>query len=49
MTSGEPGPLPGQPQLGDFMIPQRGILVIGGSFFEAFDEARHLTTVTRGG
>ena len=46
---GEPGPLPEQAFLGDFMIPQRGILAIGGGYFEALDEARHLTVATRAG
>ena len=46
---GEPGPLPEQAHLGDFMIPQRGILAIGGGFFEPLDEARHLTKATQAG
>lgn len=46
---GEPGALPEQARLGDFMIPQRGILAIGGGFFEALDESRHLTVATRAG
>jgi len=38
---GEPGPLPEQEHLGDFWIPQRGLFVIGQSFFEPFDPAHH--------
>jgi len=46
---GKPGPLPEQAHMGDFMIPQRGILAIGGGFFEPLDEARHLTKATQAG
>lgn len=46
---GAPGPLPEQTQLGDFMIPQRGILAVGGSYFEPLDETRHLTRATKAG
>jgi len=46
---GRPGPLSEQAHLGDFMIPQRGILVIGGAYFEPLDEARHLTKATQAG
>ncbi len=46
---GEPGPLAKQAHLGDFMIPQRGVLAIGGAYFEPLDEARHLTAATRAG
>ncbi len=46
---GEPGPLSEQAHMGDFMIPQRGILAIGGGFFEPLDEARHLTVATKAG
>lgn len=46
---GEPGPLPEQAHLADFMIPQRGILAIGGAYFEPLDEARHLTRATQAG
>lgn len=38
---GPVGPLASQASLGDFLIPQRGIFVIGCAFFEPFDEARH--------
>ena len=34
--------------LGDFVIPQRGVLAVGHVFFESFDEARHPVT-SRGG
>ncbi len=46
---GKPGPLAKQAHMGDFMIPQRGILAIGGGFFEPLDEARHLTAATKAG
>jgi hypothetical protein len=46
---GKPGPLAEQAHMGDFMIPQRGILAIGGGFFEPLDEARHLTAATKAG
>ncbi len=39
---GEPGPLPKQERLGDFWIPQRGLFMVGQSFFEPFDPTRHL-------
>jgi hypothetical protein len=38
---GPVGPAPEQAHLGDFWIPQRGILAIGRAFFETFDPARH--------
>ena len=38
---GDVGPAPEQARLGDFWIPQRGILAIGRAFFEEFDPARH--------
>ena len=43
----QPGPVMPQAQLGDFLIPQRGILAVGNTAFENFDAARHLTAVTR--
>jgi len=46
---GKPGPLAEQARLGDFMIPQRGILAIGGAFFEPLDEGRHVTAATQAG
>jgi len=38
---GPVGPAPEQARLGDFWIPQRGILAIGRAFFEQYDPARH--------
>lgn len=38
---GPMGPLPQQARLGDFWIPQRGILSVGRAFFEPFDAAAH--------
>jgi hypothetical protein len=35
--------------LGDFAIPQRGVLAVGHVFFEAFDETRHLAVTSRAG
>jgi hypothetical protein len=46
---GKPAPLSEQAQMGDFKIPQRGILAIGGGFFEPLDETRHLTKATQAG
>ena len=42
---GEPGPVTPQAQLGDFLIPQRGLLAIGNAAFDALDPARHSTMV----
>ena len=39
---GRLGPLSEQTRLGDFWIPQRGIVMIGSSAFETFDPGRHL-------
>lgn len=36
-----PGPLTPQPRLGDFYIPQRGLLALGNASFERFDAERH--------
>ncbi|MEX0787060.1 MAG: hypothetical protein WD939_10525 [Dehalococcoidia bacterium] len=41
------GKLSEQVHLGDFWIPQRGIFVIGRSFFEPFDSARHLAATSQ--
>jgi len=46
---GPPGPVSPQAKLGDFIIPQRGIFVIGRAFFEPYDPALHLATATRSG
>jgi len=44
---GPPGPLAQQARLGDFWIPQRGLFVIGRTFFEPFDAVRHLEVASR--
>lgn len=41
----QPGPVTPQAQLGDFRIPQRGLLVIGNAAFDALDPSRHSTMV----
>jgi hypothetical protein len=38
---GTPAPLNVQARLGDFWIPQRGILALGQGFFDPFDAHRH--------
>jgi hypothetical protein len=38
---GPPGPVQPQARLGDFWVPQRGILAIGQAYFDAFDPALH--------
>jgi hypothetical protein len=38
---GSPGPVEPQAHLGDFWIPQRGVLAIGAAYFEPFDPVRH--------
>jgi hypothetical protein len=38
---GSPGPVQPQAHLGDFWIPQRGMLAIGAAYFELFDPVRH--------
>lgn len=38
---GPPGPLTVQARLGDFWLPQRGMFVVGESYFESFDATRH--------
>lgn len=43
---GLPRPLDVQARLGDFWIPQRGILAIGESLFEPFDPSRHSASST---
>ena len=43
---GRPAPLHTQAKLGDFWIPQRGILAIGETFFEPFDSSRHSATMS---
>lgn len=44
---GAPQPLRVQTRLGDFLIPQRGIFLIGASSFDRFDPARHLPDTAR--
>ncbi len=44
---GPVGPLAEQASLGDFMIPQRGMFVIGRAFFENFDETQHSSATTQ--
>jgi hypothetical protein len=39
---GPPGAQPVQVQLGTFLLPQRGLFMIGTAVFEPFDPARHL-------
>jgi hypothetical protein len=41
------GPLPKQARLGDFWLPNRGILAFGETGFEALDPARHSLAPTR--
>lgn len=41
MDFGEPAPLKQQEHLKDFWIPQRGMFVLGRSYFEPFDKDRH--------
>lgn len=42
----QPGPVTPQAQLGDFLIPQRGILAIGNTAFDTLDPTRHSTVVS---
>ena len=44
---GEPAPLTPQARLGDFWIPQRGVLAIGQAYFERFDRERHSARTCR--
>jgi hypothetical protein len=44
--AGEPGPLPVQAELGEFLIPQRGLFAIGSAFLENFDSDRHLAATS---
>jgi hypothetical protein len=44
---GPPGAVHPQAHLGDFWIPQRGILAIGEAHFERFDPARHASRTSR--
>jgi hypothetical protein len=49
VDAGPVGPLPRQDRLGDFWLPQRGLLAIGDASFDAFDPARHSMATTRAG
>lgn len=42
-----PGPVQPQAHLGDFWIPQRGILAIGQASFDSFDPALHSSHISR--
>lgn len=44
---GPPGPIEPQAHLGDFWIPQRGILAMGQTYFDAFDAALHSANTSR--
>jgi hypothetical protein len=44
---GPPGPVHPQAHLGDFWIPQRGMLAIGQALFEPFDPAGHSSKTSR--
>lgn len=44
---GSLGPAPQQAALGDFVIPQRGLLAVGLAFFDPFDDKRHLAVASR--
>ena len=41
----QPGPVTPQAQLGDFRIPQRGLLAIGNAAFDTLDPVLHSTMV----
>jgi hypothetical protein len=41
------GPLQPQARLGDFWIPQRGMLAIGQAYFDSFDPALHSSKTSR--
>jgi hypothetical protein len=40
---GDPAPLPEQARVGDFRIPQRGLVAVGSVYFTPLDPARHST------
>ena len=44
---GPPGSLQQQAHLGDFWIPQRGMLAIGQAYFDSFDPALHSSKTSR--
>lgn len=41
------GSLSEQASIGEFLIPQRGIFVVGQTFFEPFTQGRHLAVASR--
>ncbi|MCJ0906148.1 hypothetical protein [Rhodococcus sp. ARC_M6] len=45
---GPAGPLSVQARLGDFWLPQRGMFVVGESYFDAYDATRHQSASPRG-
>jgi hypothetical protein len=45
--SAPPAPLPEQVHLGDFWIPQRGLLAFGDGLFEEYDPMQHQQAATR--
>lgn len=47
--TGQPGPVTPQAQLGDFLIPQRGLLAIGNTAFDSLDPARHSLLLSTSG
>ncbi len=44
---GPPGPVYPQARLGDFWIPQQGIVAMGQSYFDPFDPTRHSSGTSR--
>jgi hypothetical protein len=44
---GPPGPLPVQAELGEFLVPQRGVFATGNAFLESFDAQRHLAVTSQ--
>ena len=44
---GPMGALPEQARLGDFWVPQRGILAVGRAFFEPFNAAVHVSSTSQ--
>jgi hypothetical protein len=45
---GKPAPLPRQATIGDFRIPQKGLLAVGNLDADVFSPARHSTRTARG-
>jgi hypothetical protein len=44
---GKPVPLPDQLTIGDFRIPQQGLLAVGDLDFDPLDASRHSTRTAR--